>query len=167
MSWVIRMIAVPSVSLQFAHQVEDLRLDGHVERGGRLVGDQHLGVARQRHGDHHALAHAARKLMRIGVRAPLRLRDVHAAQHLDRPVHRLAAATALVQRDRLADLPADGEQRIERGHRLLKDHRDVVAADVLHLAFGEAEQIGALEADRAADDAARRARRPGAAPTAR
>ena len=45
---------------QFAHQVEDLRLDGDVERGGRFVGDQHLRVARQRHGDHHALPHAAR-----------------------------------------------------------------------------------------------------------
>ena len=31
--------------LQVADQVEDLRLHGDVERGGRLVGDQQLGVA--------------------------------------------------------------------------------------------------------------------------
>ena len=33
--------------LQLAHQVEDLRLDGDVERRGRLVGDQQLGIARR------------------------------------------------------------------------------------------------------------------------
>ena len=53
--------------LQFGHQVEDLRLDRHVERRGRFVGDQQRGAAGQRHGDHHALAHAARELVRIGV----------------------------------------------------------------------------------------------------
>ena len=31
---------MPSVVAQFAQQVEDLRLDGDIERGGRLVGDQ-------------------------------------------------------------------------------------------------------------------------------
>ena len=31
--------------LQLAHQVEDLRLGGHVERGGRLVGDQQARLA--------------------------------------------------------------------------------------------------------------------------
>ena len=77
--------------LQLAHQLEDLRLDRHVERGGRLVGDQHLRVARQRHRDHHPLAHAAGQLMRIGVGAPLRLGDRDAAQHLDRVVHRRRA----------------------------------------------------------------------------
>jgi hypothetical protein len=61
-----------------------------------------------------------------------------------------------MQRDRLADLPADRVQRVERGHRLLEDHRDVIAADALHLALAELEQVPALEADRTADDTARR-----------
>jgi len=30
---------------QFAHQLEDLSLDGDIERGGRLGGDQHLWPA--------------------------------------------------------------------------------------------------------------------------
>ena len=38
---------------------QDLRLDRDVERRGRLVGDQQLRAAGERHGDHHALAHAA------------------------------------------------------------------------------------------------------------
>jgi hypothetical protein len=37
-----------------------------------------------------------------------------------------------VQAQRLGDLVADGEHRVERGHRLLEDHRDAVAADRAH-----------------------------------
>ena len=59
----------PVRSLQRADQLEDLGLDGHVERGRRLVGDQQLRVARERHRDHHALAHAAGELVREARRA--------------------------------------------------------------------------------------------------
>ena len=33
--------------------------DGHVDGGGRLVGDQEVRIARERHGDQDALAHTA------------------------------------------------------------------------------------------------------------
>ena len=48
------------LGLELPDEVEDLRLDGHVERGGRLVGDQQRGAVDQGHRDHDALAHAAR-----------------------------------------------------------------------------------------------------------
>src|SRR5437868_3815974 len=38
-----------ALALQFGEELHDLGLDGHVERGGRLVGDQHLGVERDGH----------------------------------------------------------------------------------------------------------------------
>ncbi len=57
------------VALQVDQQPQDLRLDGDVERGRRLVGDQQRRPAHQRHGDHHALAQAAGKLVRILPRA--------------------------------------------------------------------------------------------------
>ena len=69
------------VSLQFAHQLEDLRLDGHVERRRRLVGDEQLGIVGKRHGDHHALPHAAGELVRIVVETPFGRRDPHPAEH--------------------------------------------------------------------------------------
>ena len=110
-------------ALQFLQQVEDLRLDGDVERRGRLVGDQELGLAGQRHGDHHALAHAARQAMRIVVDplgatgcAPARACRWRASRRL-RPEDR-------VRQHRLGDLIADRVDRVERGHRLLEDHRD-------------------------------------------
>ena len=57
--------------LQTADQVEDLRLDGDVERRGRLVGDEQLGVAGQRHRDHRPLPHAPRRTG-AGSRPPAR-----------------------------------------------------------------------------------------------
>ena len=60
---------MPSRSRRSQQQLQDLVLDGDVERGGRLVGEQQLGRAGERDGDHHALAHAAGKLVRIARRA--------------------------------------------------------------------------------------------------
>ena len=73
------------VALQRLHQFEDLRLDRDIERGGRLIGDQELRLADQRHGDHHALAQAARQFMRILREALLRPTDAHLLQHVEHP----------------------------------------------------------------------------------
>ena len=59
--------------LQPGEQLHDLALDRDVERGRRLVGDQQLRLAGQRHRDHHPLLLAARELVRIGGEAALRL----------------------------------------------------------------------------------------------
>ena len=67
--WVTNSMPMPRSCLQRGQQVEDLRLDGDVERGGRLVGDQQRRIAGERHGDGRALAHPAREFMRILPRA--------------------------------------------------------------------------------------------------
>ena len=64
-SWVMNSIAMPSRVCMSLSSFEDLRLHGDVERGGRLVGDQQVGLVGERHRDHHALALAAGELMRI------------------------------------------------------------------------------------------------------
>ena len=64
-SCVTRISARPSSRAERVEQLEDLRLHHHVERRRRLVGDQHLRVARQRHRDRRALAHAAGELVRV------------------------------------------------------------------------------------------------------
>ncbi len=46
--------------LESLDEVEDLRLRRDIERRRGFVGDEDLRVAHQGHGDHHALAHAAR-----------------------------------------------------------------------------------------------------------
>ncbi|MDT4844099.1 hypothetical protein FQZ97_780420 [compost metagenome] len=45
--------------LYILDQAQDLRLRRNVQRGRGLVGDQHVRLQRQRHGDHHPLALAA------------------------------------------------------------------------------------------------------------
>ena len=71
--------------------LEDLRLDGHVQRGGRLVRDDQVRVVGDRDRDHRALAHAAGELVRERRRALLRVGDADELQQLDRA--RLSAAS--------------------------------------------------------------------------
>src|SRR3712207_9198031 len=58
------------------------RSDGDVEGGGRLVGDEQVGLAGDRHGDHRPLPHAAGELVRVHVdpldRKSTRLNSSHA-----------------------------------------------------------------------------------------
>ncbi len=70
--------------LQAQQQVHDLRLNGHVQRGGRFVGNQQLGLASDGHGNRHTLAHATRQLVRVGIQARGSARDFDLFQQLQR-----------------------------------------------------------------------------------
>ena len=59
---------------QVVDELEDVALDGHVQRGGRLVGDQQPRLAGQRGGDHRPLPHAARQLVRVQAGHPFQAR---------------------------------------------------------------------------------------------
>ena len=63
----------PQACLQVLEQGQNLRLNGDIQRRGRLVGDQQVGIVGQGHGDHHPLALAAGQLMRQGIQAPRRI----------------------------------------------------------------------------------------------
>ena len=70
--------------LQVAHQVEDLRLHRHVERGGRLVGDQQLGVAATAPSRSWRAAACRRRTGAGSRRRACRgVRDADAVEHLD------------------------------------------------------------------------------------
>jgi len=70
--------------------------------------------------------------MRVGLHPPLGLGDAEQLEHVDGAVEGLAAALALVEIDRLDDLVAHRVDRVERGHRLLEDHAEIVAAERPH-----------------------------------
>jgi hypothetical protein len=148
----------PELLLQATHQVEDLGLDGDVEGGGRLVGDQQARIAAQRHGDHHALPHAAGELVRVAARARRRLGDADERQRLDRLRPGRTTGCAPMRDDGFGDLVADRKDGIEAGHRLLEDHRDLVAADGVHLLAGQCEQVAAPIENSPAGDPSGRAR---------
>ena len=136
---------------QFADQrpdeIEDLLLDGHVEGGGRLVGDEQIGLVGERHRDHHPLALAAGELMRILVQPRAGVLDADQLQEPLRLPPRTTAAEAAMQDQALGHLAADGVQRIERAHRLLEHHCDAIAPDPAPVVLGPGQQVGAVEAD--------------------
>ncbi len=147
---VIRTIAVPSRSRTSRIRSRMPGLDRDVERRRRLVGDQDLRVAGERHRDHHPLPHPARELVRILVHPPLRRGDPDELQELDRPRARRAPREPEVAVQDLADLAPDGEDRVERRHRLLEHVRDLAPAHLAQPPRREPEQVDAAELDAAA-----------------
>ena len=135
--------------LEGGHEIHDLALYGDVERGGRLIGNQQLRLAGDRHRDHHALLLAAGELERIGVKPPLGLGDTDLHQQFHSAAAQRASCEPEVLAQHFADLEAHREDRVERAHRLLEDHGDLLAAHTLHRLGGRREEI-ALAVENAA-----------------
>ena len=136
--------------LQALEQLQDLRLDGHVERRGGFVGDQQGGLVGQRHGDHDALALAARQLVGKGRQAALGFGQTDQVQQLQGALPRRRLSHPLVQAQGLAELLLDGMQRVQGGHGFLEYHCDAVAAHRAHGGGGGAEQLPPFEPHAAA-----------------
>ena len=68
-----------------ADQLNDLRLDRHVERRGRLVGEKNCRIVCDRDRNDDALAHAARELVRILAEAVVGLRNPDQPKEVDCP----------------------------------------------------------------------------------
>ncbi|MNN33261.1 hypothetical protein D3C81_1470140 [compost metagenome] len=98
--------------LQLLHQLQNLRLDGYVQRRGRLVRNQQLRIRGQRDGDDHPLPHPAAKLMRILVEPPLRRWDSDQAQQFHGSLIRSVLGHLLVGMEHLGDLLAHLHRRI-------------------------------------------------------
>src|ERR1700716_1614685 len=130
-------------------EVHDSLLRRHVEPGGRLVGDQQLGTARQRQRAHDALAHAAAELERIGMVALARTGDPHLVEALDRLVRERRGIRLRMLVQHILDLVADLADRIERSARVLEDHRHFAPAQAAHLVFAGGTDIEAGEVHRA------------------
>ena len=121
---------MPRSRCSLQQKIENLRLDRHVERGRRLVGDQQGRIAGQRHGDCGALPHPAGKFVRILPCPPSRIGNADLIQKCDCRIIADFRSRIAVDADRLGYLVAHGEDRIEARHRLLEHHADVVAADL-------------------------------------
>ena len=121
------------LGLQLEQQLHDLRLGGHVERGGGLVGDQQPGPAGQRDRDHDALPHAAGQLVRVLVEAPLGggMRTSRSSSTACSCASALLTSRCVA--DRLGDLRADPHRRVQRPGRVLEHHRHVRAAVLAQL----------------------------------
>jgi len=77
---------------------------------------------------HGALPHAAGHFLRIGIEPAFGRGNAHHFQHFQRAPPRFGLGLAFVTHHGFRNLLADGVDRIECERRLLKDHRDGLAA---------------------------------------
>ena len=128
---------------------EDLGLDGDVERGGGLVGDEEFWPATERHRDHRALLHPAAELVRVIVHALLRAGDADGTEPFD-DFGICVGHIRAVEADPFGDLAADGIHRVERSGGFLKNIGDPAAADQADLPGRHLQDVPAEEKDFAA-----------------
>ena len=110
-------------------EVEDLRLNGDVERRGGLVGNDELGVVGQGDGDDDSLAHSARKLEAdTGRMRVLGRGDAHQAHELQGALPAPAALSWSFVWLRMGshELLADFHGGVQKGHGVLKNHSHAV-----------------------------------------
>lgn len=140
--------------LQLFHETQDLRLNRYIESRRRLIGDQKARLTGQSHRDHDPLPHTARELERVLVEALVGVGDMHELHHAQSFLHRFAARHAPVDAKDFGYLLADGINRVQSRHRLLKNHGDAVAADGAHFLFGKGPDVLSFEDDLAVFDKA-------------
>ena len=121
--------------LHFLDQLQDLRLRCDIQRRGRFIRNQKRGIKNQRHGDHDPLALSARELVRIAIHHALGIRQMNGIHNLNCPRAPLAGRKACVNFQNFGDLFTDARNRVQGGHRFLKDHRHLGAAQVSQAGF--------------------------------
>ena len=127
--------------LQFTQQRQNLRLHRHIQCSGRLIGNQQLRLGQQRHGDHHPLAFPAGKLVGEIVEPGSRLTDTDPIKHAENLTTCRRTTQPAMQRQHFIQLLLHGVQRIQRYHRLLKNHCDLVAANRPQSLLARAQQF--------------------------
>src|SRR5215207_11518708 len=93
--------------------------------------------------------------MGIGGVAQLRTRDADFAEETEHFVASRRSVETLVAADRLAYLLSGGEERIEKGHRVLEDHRNAASAQVFHFSLGQGRQIEVMKENATGDELSR------------
>ncbi len=139
------------LAAQGPHEVEHFGLDGGVEARRRLVEHEQRRIARQRHGDHDPLLHAARELVRIALHDARRVGDAHAAQRFEGVLLRLLAVMTK-DGERLGHLLADLHRRVQRGGRILVHHRRRAGAEPAQVPVRHPHHVLAGDEDAATRD---------------
>ena len=139
------------LALDLVEEIEDLGLDGHVECGGGLVGDEKPGGTGKRDRDHDALAHAPGEHVRIILEASPRVGDAHPVEQADTLLGGLPVAEVAVLPQHLLDLCADPQNRVQAHHGLLEDHAGDFAAHAAQGLRRGANHFAALDPDGSPD----------------
>ena len=160
-SWVTQTTAIPVSACSVSTRS---RICCWIVTSSAVVGSSAIstrGEVESAHRDHHPLQHPARELVRIGALDPLGVGQPDLAEHLAGAGGRVRRRRRRAPRSVSSICERDPEQRVERAHRILVDHRDLAAAHLAQPLGADAEQVLAREVDLAADESG--AARAGAA----
>ena len=135
---------------ELTHQLQDLCLDGYVQGCGRLICNKKSWLAGYCHGDHHSLAHTARKLMRIFLHPLLRSSDPNSFQNVHSSCPGFFFTAVLVEHNWFHQLGSNSQSRIQGSHWILKNHGNIISADPAHLFLRKPYQFFSIQFDAAA-----------------
>ena len=134
--------------LKFFHQLQNLCLDGYIQRSCRLIGDQKLRMTDQTHGDHNPLTHTTGKFVRVLFHTFFYVIDTYFFQHLHGLLlSGLFADIFIMCFQSLNQLISDGIYRIQTGHRVLEDHCYFFTSEIDHLVLGFRQHILSLKSN--------------------
>ena len=137
--------------LKFFHQFENLCLDGYIQSGCRLIGDQKLRMANQTHCDHNPLTHTTGKFMRVLFHTFFNVVDTYFFQHFHCVLLSiLFADTFIMCFQSLNQLISDRIYRIQTSHRVLEDHCYFFSTKCDHFVFCLGEHILSFKCNRSA-----------------
>ena len=139
-------------ALQFLHQMEDLRLSGHVQRSCGFVRNDQRRFQCQRHGNDHTLALPSRQLVRVAVYQAIGVGQVHIFQQFQHALPAFCRLEVGVDFQHLVNLPAHLHQGAQCGHGLLKHHGNAATAHGPHVVLAQVHKVAPLEHDFAACD---------------
>ena len=128
-------------------QLQDLLLDGDIQRRGGFVGDDQLRLGGKRRCDQDALAHSSRQFMRIGSQHPVRIGDLHLGQQFARAGVGIGAGPAQDIDQPVGDLRPDPVAGVQRGQRVLRDQRGRCANPFAPQGRGQLQKVHPVEQD--------------------
>ena len=135
---------------EITEDLEDLRLDNHVQGGRGLVCDEHLRIQDKAERDHDALSHPSREL--VGVVFDAGLWNPHRSKHFDGPSDRLRGRNgSVVGANRLHEVILDRHERVEARHRVLEDQCDLLSTETTVVRLREADQLPPSESEMTRD----------------
>ena len=107
-------------------------------------------------GDSHTLPHPAGKLVWVGTQTRFRRWDSNLRQQFGSPCFCRSFTQRFMRVDGELHLLSDGQHRIERRNRVLKDHRDISAPARSQIGVRQLGQFHAIQLDRPFDNPSRR-----------
>ena len=142
--------------LNLLQKIQDLRLNGHIQRRGGFIRQQDFGIGCQRNGHDASLAHTAGEIIGIQLVSFMGVLDTHQLHEADDPVvDFLLGQLGFVNQNCLCNLLSDGDGGVQGSHGILKHKGKQLATEFSHIPLRILCNVHAVGNDPAALDSCR------------